>query len=122
MRGNKIITVTVLFFMSCAVNAQVSMQQTDGGLLFTEKNKEILFYRSEPKSQEGKYQRCNYIHPLWADDGTALTEDFPIDHLYHRGIFWAWRRILINGQQISDGWEIKNFDLVCGAISLLGFF
>ncbi len=103
-------TIILFVFVTIYGSAQVTMQKAEGGLLFVEKNQNVLFYQSEPKNLDGEYERCNYIHPLWADDGTILTEDFPIDHLHQRGIFWAWHQILINGQRIGDGWEIKNFE------------
>ena len=28
-------------------------------------------------------------------DGQVLTEDFPADHLHHRGIFWAWHQVYV---------------------------
>jgi len=92
------------------VNAQVRMQKAQGGLIFTENGENVLFYQKEPKNLEGKYERCNYIHPLWGIDGTVLTEDFPADHLHHRGVFWAWHQIWIDGNRIGDGWEIKDFE------------
>ncbi len=107
---NRRFTFILLIFATFYGNAQVTMQKADGGLLFIEKNQNILFYQSTPKNVDGYYERCNYIHPLWADDGTVLTEDFPADHLHQRGIFWAWHQIFINGQRIGDGWEIKNFE------------
>lgn len=91
-------------------NAQVKMQKGEGGLLFTENGDSVLFYQKEPKNLNGKYERCNYIHPLWGIDGMVLTEDFPADHLHHRGIFWAWHQIRIDGQRIGDGWELKDFE------------
>jgi hypothetical protein len=69
-----------------------------------------LFYQRDPKNAEGKYERCNYIHPLWGIDGAILTEDFPADHLHHRGIFWAWHQVLIDDKKIGDPWEIKDFE------------
>lgn len=92
------------------INAQVTMQKKEGGMLFREKGEKILFYQSEPKNFEGKYERCNYIHPLWTLDGKILTEDFPNDHLHHRGIFWAWHQVWIDGQRVGDPWEIIDFD------------
>ncbi len=92
------------------VNAQVSVTKTAGGLLFTENGDSVLFYQVKPKSIDGKYERCHYIHPLWAADGTILTEDFPMDHLHHRGIFWVWHQIYADGKNLGDGWELKNFN------------
>jgi len=69
----------------------------------------IFFYQKTPKDKNGEYSRCNYVHPFYGIDGTRITEDFPEDHLHHRGIFWAWHQILIDGKQVSDGWELKDF-------------
>lgn len=105
--------ITIAFYLillfSWGLNAQVTMQKEEGGLLFMENGEKVLFYQSEPKSYEGEYERCNYIHPLWGPDGAVLTEDFPIDHLHHRGVFWAWHQVWINGKRIGDPWEIKDF-------------
>jgi hypothetical protein len=108
----KQIAIPFLFVLafSWSLNAQVTMQKEEGGLLFLEKGEKVLFYQTETKSYEGKYKRCNYIHPLWGIDGEVLTEDFPIDHLHHRGIFWAWHQVWIDGKRIGDPWEIKDFD------------
>ncbi|MCF6332873.1 MAG: PmoA family protein [Draconibacterium sp.] len=102
----------IIFLMTLgfSVNAQIKMQKSEGGLLFTENNEKVLFYQIEPKSKDGKYERCNYIHPLWGVDGTVLTEDFPADHLHHRGVFWAWHQIWIGNKQIGDPWKIEDFE------------
>lgn len=96
--------------LSGTLCAQIKMKKEKEGVLFTENNQNILFYQVEPKSKDGKYERCNYIHPLWANDGTVLTEDFPSDHLHHRGIFWAWHQVWIGEERIGDPWEIKDFE------------
>jgi len=106
----RISLVIILFLMVFSAKAQVKMQKAEGGLLFMEKGKNVLFYQIENKSQEGKMERCNYIHPIWASDGTVLTEDFPADHLHHRGVFWAWHQVWIDDKQIGDPWEIKDFE------------
>ncbi|MBW6535911.1 MAG: PmoA family protein [Mariniphaga sp.] len=108
----KQIAIPLLFMLlfSWNLSAQVTMQKEAGGLLFVEKGEKVLFYQIEPKNYEGKYERSNYIHPLWNVDGAVLTEDFPIDHLHHRGIFWAWHQVWIDGKRIGDPWEIKDFD------------
>lgn len=113
MQGKTLKSVLLTLFLSGAgllVNAQVSVTKTAEGLLVTENGDSVLFYQVQPKSIEGKYERCNYIHPLWTGNGTVLTEDFPADHLHHRGIFWAWHQIYFNGKSLGDGWELKNFN------------
>lgn len=109
---NRFFGILVLTIVWFSTNAQVKMQKEKGGLLFTENNEKVLFYQIENKNQNGEYERCNYIHPLWALDGTVLTEDFPADHLHHRGIFWAWHQVWIGDQRIGDPWEIKDFEQV----------
>jgi hypothetical protein len=93
-----------------ATMAQVTMKKEDGGILLLENGKKVLFYQSEPKNQKGQYERRHYIHPLWAPGGAALTEDFPADHLHHRGVFWAWHQVWIGDKRIGDPWEIKGFE------------
>lgn len=105
-----VLTILFIWLISWNMDAQVTMQKEEGGLLFLEKGEKVLFYQIEPKNYEGKYERCNYIHPLWNVDGAELTEDFPLDHLHHRGIFWAWHQVWIDGKRIGDPWEIKDFD------------
>jgi hypothetical protein len=100
----------LLLSFPISAGALVKMQKQKDGLLFTENNENILFYQMELKNSGGKYERCNYIHPLWGIDGTVLTEDFPADHLHHRGIFWTWHQVWIGDKRIGDPWEIKDFE------------
>ena len=106
----KLAGIVFIMFFGIAGFAQVKMQKQNDGFLFTENGSNVLFYQKEEKSLDGKFKRCNYIHPLWGIDGAVLTEDFPADHLHHRGVFWAWHQIWIGDKRIGDGWEIKNFE------------
>ncbi|HCE58767.1 MAG TPA: hypothetical protein DER09_13300 [Prolixibacteraceae bacterium] len=107
MRFSALLCVFVISMFTST--AQVKMKKTVNGLLFTERSDSVLLYRNKLVSIDGKFTRTHYIHPLWAPDGKILTEDFPIDHPHHRGIFWAWHQIVVNGKNICDGWELKNF-------------
>ncbi|MFV0266354.1 MAG: DUF6807 family protein [Draconibacterium sp.] len=109
---SKVILLSFVVFLCgiTAVSAQLSMQKTGEGILITENKKEVLLYRTTPKSMNGEYERTNYIHPLYSLNGKVLTEDFPSDHPHHRGIFWAWHQLWIGEQRISDGWELKDFE------------
>lgn len=106
----KLITVFILAFFSFSAYSQINMVVEKGGFLFMDGNDSVFFFQKTPKAMGGKYSRCNYIHPLFGPDNSILTEDFPADHLHHRGVFWAWHQIFIDGKQVSDGWEIKNFE------------
>lgn len=50
--------------------------------------------------------RCCYLHPVYAPNGTVLTDDFPQDHYHHRGIFWAWPVVVV-GQERYDLWALR---------------
>lgn len=50
-------------------------------------------------------KRAAYVHPLWGLDGEILSDDFPIDHYHHHGLFWTWPHVSIDG---------KNYDLWMG--------
>jgi len=90
--------------------AQITMEKDKQGLLLLEKGENVLFYQEEPKNIDGKFERRHYIHPLWGVDGTILTEDFPDDHLHHRGIFWTWHQVWIGDKRIGDPWAIVDFE------------
>ncbi|MCC6394903.1 MAG: PmoA family protein [Bryobacterales bacterium] len=34
-----------------------------------------------------------YVHPLYAPDGTPVTQDGPPDHIHHRGLMLAWSAV-----------------------------
>ena len=51
-------------------------------------------------------RRSSYVHPVYTPDGVALTDDFPRDHWHHRGIFWAWPVVIVNGVK-RDGWLVR---------------
>jgi len=106
---HKLILIALLIFFSSTGKAQINMVVKPGGFLFMEGKDSIFFYQKSPKDKNGEYSRCNYIHPIYGPDGLRLTEDFPAEHLHHRGVFWAWHQVLIDNRQISDGWDLKNF-------------
>lgn len=97
----------------------VTATESDEGVLFRESDQDILFYQLKPKSLDGQFARSNYIHPLQDLDGNVITEDFPADHLHHRGIFWAWHQIRINGEPIADSWMCSNIEWEVRDIDLI---
>lgn len=101
--------------------AEVKITKQDEGYLFQEGADKVFFYQLATKSLNGKYERSNYIHPLYDLDGSVLTEDFPEDHLHHRGIFWAWHQVFVDGKRVGDQWvnedsvwEVQNSEVVPG--------
>ena len=77
-------------------------------IVISENGKPVLHYQRATRSILGQYRRSNYIHPLYNLDGTVITEDFPLDHLHQRGIFWAWHQVLQGENRLGDGWECRD--------------
>ncbi len=99
------IAIFLLIFASCSnPDSGFTFSETGQGLALTENGKPVLFYQKAPKKSEGASVYNNYIHPLYNLNGDTLTEEFPADHLYHRGVFWTWHQIYIDTVSIGDGW------------------
>jgi hypothetical protein len=78
--------------------------ENEQGIALAENGNPVFFYRKAPKTLTGQYICSNYIHPLYGISGDTLTEEFPPDHPYHRGIFWTWHQLYADGKSIGDGW------------------
>jgi hypothetical protein len=89
--------------------ADVRITKDPQGYWFTEGDTKVLFYQAERKSlPDGRAARSNYFHPLYDLDGNVVTEDFPKDHIHHRGIFSAWHQVRINGKPVQDQWANRD--------------
>jgi Family of unknown function (DUF6807) len=111
-----------IFFVSFGnlIKAQkIDIDVHADAVCFMEGKDSILIYQIAEKSLNGKYKRCDYIHPLYTLDGEVLTEDFPPDHLHHRGIFWAWHQLYIGDKRIGDAWDIKDFSWEVKSVRVL---
>ena len=105
--------VFVHLFIASTSFGQFKSIKSDEGIELQEGGKKILFYQVKPKYVDGKYERAGYIHPLYSLNGNSLTDDMPIDHPYHRGIFWAWHQFILNDSSIGDGWVSHNISYYC---------
>jgi len=81
-----------------------SFKKTDQGIELLENGNPVFFYQRKPKSLTGQYICTNYLHPLYSINGDILTEEFPPDHQYHRGIFWTWHQLFVDDKSLGDGW------------------
>ena len=122
LRNKFLMTVTVLAASAVLVGCgpikhqgstatlnPIEIFETSQGFTFTECKAKVMFYQRQHKALNGKYSRANYIHPLYDLDGNILTEDFPADHLHHRGIFWAWHQVWLGDKRLGDNWAAKDF-------------
>jgi hypothetical protein len=75
----------------------------------TENGASVFVYNYGSMLKEGvapDRARCCYLHPVYAPNGIVVTDDFPQDHLHHRGISWMWPIVIVDGQTY-DLWTIK---------------
>jgi len=83
----------------------------DDGATVTVKDGEapVFVYRYVPGKKPvfvpERYKRACYIHPLYGLDGEILTQDFPLDHFHHRGVFWAWPDSTLGDRKL-DVWAL----------------
>ena len=112
----RIIATTVLIAAACVAKGAEptpgfqfkAVSERSRGLF--EGDKPVLVYNHGPMAKPetpGARSRSSYVHPIYGLDGEVLTDDFPKDHLYHRGLFWAWPHIKI-GDKEYDLWSARN--------------
>jgi hypothetical protein len=80
-----------------------------GSLALLEEDRPVFVYRYGPQLKPGvaeRYRRSCYLHPLYAPDGTVVTDDFPADHYHHRGLSWMWPIVVVDGKRYNL-WEIN---------------
>lgn len=122
--GTVVAAVWIMQLLACGVSPStdgdaLTVEKDSQGYLIKEADQPVLYYQQVPKSKNGEYARSNYVHPLYGLDGEVLTEDFPEDHLHHRGIFWAWHQIYIGDQPVGDSWEMKDFSWDVEAVKVM---
>jgi len=72
-----------------------------GRLELSENGRPVLVYNYGPQLKDGgpeNRRRCCYIYPLYTPAGVSMLDDFPQDHLHHRGLFWAWPVVQAGGK------------------------
>jgi len=109
-----------------------SITQADDGLSLSERGRPVFVYRHQMTLAAGvpeKYRRSTYIHPLYDLRGDAITDDFPKDHLHHRGLSWTWAHVAVAGEvhdlwacegirQVFEKWIAKEDGPVCATIGV----
>ena len=102
-----ITTAAAPAFADPAIGKRVDAVFADDAVTLTEAGKTVLVYRTKPLDAAAEPGRSNYVSPLYAPDGTALTEDKPGDHPHQRGVWWAWMKVQADGKTVADGWYMK---------------
>jgi len=81
----------------------------EGALGIYQDGRPVLVYNHGIQGRPGvpdRYNRSSYVHPLYGLDGEVLTDDFPKDHYHHRGVFWAWPHVRVEGKDCSP-WAVS---------------
>jgi len=68
----------------------------------------VLVYNFGEQLAQGapaNMRRSSYVHPIHGLDDQVLTDDFPKDHYHHRGLFWAWSQVTVDGKT-HDPWGV----------------
>jgi hypothetical protein len=99
-----IIVLLAASFSFAGEKFKISEDAEAGTLTVSQGETAVLTYNFGDQLKEGvneKYRRSCYIHPLFDLDGKALTDDFPVDHYHHRGLFWTWPQVKVKGRQLQ---------------------
>lgn len=96
----------VALFSVSQAHAAVDARLAPDQVTLTDDGRTVLVYRAR-NADPAQPGRANYVHPLYAPDGTLLTEDQATDFPDQRGVFWAWRQVRLNGRQVADGWGMN---------------
>jgi hypothetical protein len=70
-----------------------------------------------PAGAPREFIRSGYIHPLLSPGGKTITEDFPADHLHHKGIWLPWTQTVFDGHEL-DFWNLGKKE---GTVEFAGF-
>ncbi len=91
--------------MASLVQGVFTIEDDGAALTILDNEAPVLTYRYQPgelpRLVPERFSRACYIHPLYGLDGEVLTQDFPLDHLHHRGVFWTWPDSTIGDREIN---------------------
>jgi hypothetical protein len=93
-----------MLMLSSSCSTPFVFTENENGIGLSEDGNPVFYYQRVPKSRTGEYVCNNYLHPLYTLKGDTITEEFPADHLFHRGVFWAWHQLYAGEKNLGDGW------------------
>ncbi len=71
-------------------SARYSWRKTDAALALLNRGRVVWQFNH---LGDGREKGCPYFHPLGTPDGAVLTDLRPGDHIWHRGLRFAWKKI-----------------------------
>jgi len=102
-----------VFTLTTASKIQSSLavvkSKTDIKVLLT--GRQVLGFQTGearlPNGVEPIYKRGGYIHPVLSPSGMQITDDYPLDHKHHHGIWAAWTKTSFRGKN-PDFWNVAD--------------
>lgn len=93
-----------------AAAAEVTAVREGKQLVVRAGEKEILRYQAEagdlPRADIPEiYRRGGYIASIHTPGGKRVTDDFPVDHLHHHGVWSPWTKTEFEGRK-PDFWNM----------------
>lgn len=86
-----------LFVLPAFAGSLRWVEQSPTALALQESGRTVFVYH------HGAGRDCCYLHPVNSPAGVTVTDDGPVDHKHHRGVFWAWPQVEAGGQK-GDLW------------------
>ena len=107
-----LLRLLVILCLAASARADSSFafrETSDSALELSDGGKPVFVYNFGMILGKGfaeSMRRSSYLHPVYSPDGVVLTDDFNPNHPHHRGIFWAWTDIAVDGKK-GDIWTVK---------------
>lgn len=89
---------------------EITAKREDKQIVIRDGTEEILRYQAEPgelpRADIPKaYLRGGYIQSLRTPSGRVITDDFPVNHLHHHGVWSPWTKTEFEGRK-PDFWNM----------------
>ncbi len=93
-----------------AAAPKVECADTEGKhLQFRVGGKDVIRYHygvvPPPEGVEPHYARSGYIHPVLSPAGALVSNDYPLKHKHHHGIWFPWTKTVFEGRKV-DFWNM----------------
>lgn len=103
----RIASLCALACLPVPAQGDFAFEQSEQKVSLFEDGRPVLVFNHGHVQPPGKgTPRSGYLHPLFGLDGDQLTEDFPPKHLHHRGVYFGWPRMRVEGRKV-DSWHLR---------------
>jgi hypothetical protein len=96
--------------LTTVASESVSAKRVGKQIVFSTGGREILRYQAEPgefprTDIKEAFRRGGYLHPIYTPSGRLVTDDFPLNHIHHHGIWMPWTKTEFEGRA-PDFWNM----------------